>query len=148
MITLYEGILAGMDSTLDYGDKVIKKAEKEFVEIRKHTASDKMLLHWNHNRTSMGSDVYWKTFDAENICTMLELNDNNYLTIYCVNAPYTRQKDFTVGFYFHEQKEKIHDREFYPIDLDDTSNIEIAMKSMFKKFKSLNGFINYTKSIL
>lgn len=143
-----EGLLQGMDSTLDYGDKVIKKAEKEFIEIRKYTVSDMMLLRWSHTRTSMGSDVYWITFDAENICTVLGLDGNKYLTIHCVNAPYTKQKDFTVGFYFHETKENKYSREFYPIDLDDTSNIEMVLKSIFKKFKTFNDFINYTKSIL
>lgn len=143
-----EGLLQGMDSTLDYGDNVIKKAEKEFIEIRKYTVSDMMLLRWSHSRTSMGSDVHWITFDAENICTMLGLDDNKYLTIHCVNAPYSRRKDFVVGFYFHKIKEKKYSGEFYPIDLDDTSSIEMVLKSIFKKFRSFNDFISYTKSIL
>lgn len=145
---IVEGLLQGMDSTLDYGDKVIKGAEREFKGVRLYFANVSEIEKWKYWKTTMGSEIYQISFNVPNICSMLGFDDKKYITIHCVSAPYTRQKDFTVGFYFHEKESVVAQGEYYPIDLDNTMNMIEILKSLKSKFKTFNDFIHYTKSIL
>lgn len=143
-----EGLLQGMDSTLDFGDKTMKKAEKEFKQMKKYFKGDLIINDWTTWRTSMGSTIYQATIEATSICELLGIDNANYITIHCVNVPYTTQKDFTVGFYFHKDVNNKYRGEYYPIDLNNTNDITYIIKSLKSKFKTFNDFIEYTRSIL
>ena len=47
-----------MDSTLDFGDKTIKGAEREFKGFKSYFGNISELDTWKHCKTSMGSDIY------------------------------------------------------------------------------------------
>ena len=147
MRTLYEGILSDIDTQLNMGDELLKKAEKEFNNFKKRFASNSSIGLWRSWTTSMGSHVLQTTIKAPNICSIIGAKAENKtnITITVINAPYAGTDGYNIGIYVHNKENNPYDGKYYTVDCVDNKYTVQVFKTLRNQFKTIDDLIKLIK---
>lgn len=136
--TLSEASLLDIEDTLNSGNKLVKDIEKEFNKLIKFF-DNKKVEYWNHWYTGMGSSVIQLKQSCPAICNFLGYKEFNTIGIHCVNAPYTKNKDYTILIYLFKDSNDMFSGKAFDTLLSAKNQYEIfgLLKRKYKSFEDL-----------
>ena len=138
LCSLCEASILDIEGAIDNGNKLIKDIEKEFNKLIKFF-DNKKVEYWNHWFTGMGSSVMQLKQSCPAICKFLGYKEFNSIGIHCVNAPYSKNKDYTILIYLFKDSNDMFSGKVFDTLLSTRSQYEIfgLLKKKYKSFEDL-----------
>lgn len=145
IIDIYEASLLGdIEDTLNFGNKLVKDAEKEFNQLIKFFDNRKV-EYWNNWYTGMGSNITQLKHKCPNICKLLGYKEFNMIGIHCVNAPYSKNKDYTILIYLFKNSNDMLSGKVFDTMLSSKNHYGI-FGLLRNKYKSIEDLIETIKT--